>query len=962
VARAELWIDGALVAVKEGPDEGLLFTLVLNTAWEPTILGPHTILVRAVSVGGIDGQATVAVEVVEAEAEQLAELDPEPEGDGSQPGDSDGAEAQSGDPVSVPDEAGDSEGEGSGEEPPSDDGLGGEAGPEPLPGDEVPPDPHDDAPDSDLRLIEVIGLYGIIPVAEEMVTLRVEALALETGGEYESVHCYIGIAGSDPRWYPDEDGDQSTDERFASLGDGSWNIADYLSGPTVPAVPWQSGQPLPIDITCVGMIDGGSRSVDLGRLEITVQPEAWDGITRRASSEGSFTLDYRVTQVGESASEVGKEIEIDSSMTPPSNLRLIHAGAGYFLGWEYEPDEEELPIDGFRIYLNDTLQWYEPSDSHFTALPDQWVHPPCGEEYDFKVTAYRGTYTDGFESPDSNVVSTFTGEIGDEGCGRAVIVTFETLTTGNLGGDGDRDPGDVGPVYGSIYVNDQAIGFNLRCDANLCDEIEGLMHNSEYSWPGLLVAGEADVSPQFVVEIPPDEESVQIGFNIMDEDTGRCRDSDDPGCPDAVCSGSVNRDVNIGFRGTINTSAPADALTDRCVVAYVLHPASGAPVVEPGESPPLPHLRVEQVTVGSDSGLPFITVRNVGGADWARHDLTIAVERPLGEYIGTYTWPELDLPPGEMVILGDYDLAPDHPMDICVILDPENQVAEEGEGTDWTERRYCQDLPDLIITDVAYESSRERLLVTVQNQGEGPVDHRDISLQVTLADGGTLSDRPVSQHDISLGMWDSAVLEWHGVGEDQREQMMEGYTVAVDYLDSIAETDNDNNEYNVPAGVELELFWTGIAAPYGVRNTVEFRFRVAILSGDSRRQLTEWHIPQGIDWDSPCNSTYSYRSCTKSLVPASEPAYNTPYNLGEFFIAGDEKLEIDVIAAHPGALGTNDSRETRVYGAENNWSAYDVGNDACGRGPTFGRRDLILGYSGDDPWSVSYYLCWKAIP
>ena len=117
VARVELWIDGALVDVSEGPDEGLLFTLVLNTGWEPTILGPHVLLVRAVSVGGVEGQATVAVEVVEDEAEQLAEANPELGGDVPQPGD----------PVLAPDEAGDSGGEVSGEEPSSDDGSEGEA-------------------------------------------------------------------------------------------------------------------------------------------------------------------------------------------------------------------------------------------------------------------------------------------------------------------------------------------------------------------------------------------------------------------------------------------------------------------------------------------------------------------------------------------------------------------------------------------------------------------------------------------------------------------------------------------------------------------------------------------------------------------------------------------------------------------------------------------------------------------
>ncbi|MEJ2562607.1 MAG: hypothetical protein P8Z42_07940, partial [Anaerolineales bacterium] len=83
----------------------------------------------------------------------------------------------------------------------------------------------------------------------------------------------------------------------------------------------------------------------------------WDGLTRRAvasSDEGSFTLDYRVSLAEEGSH--GHPIFLDPSMTPPTNLRM-----GFWtLHWDYEPRADEEPIHGFRVYLNDTLQWVEP--------------------------------------------------------------------------------------------------------------------------------------------------------------------------------------------------------------------------------------------------------------------------------------------------------------------------------------------------------------------------------------------------------------------------------------------------------------------------------------------------------------------------------------------------------------------------------------------------------------------------
>ena len=112
--------------------------------------------------------------------------------------------------------------------------------------------------------MEIIGLDGLIPADSatgEPTGLKVEALALETDGAYDALHCYAGLGEGAPRWYPDDDSDQFTAESFASLGGGAWDVAPHLSGEAVPTISWPDDQPLPIDITCVGIVEGSADPV-----------------------------------------------------------------------------------------------------------------------------------------------------------------------------------------------------------------------------------------------------------------------------------------------------------------------------------------------------------------------------------------------------------------------------------------------------------------------------------------------------------------------------------------------------------------------------------------------------------------------------------------------------------------------------------------------------------------------------
>ena len=152
----------------------------------------------------------------------------------------------------------------------------------------------------------------------EPTLLRVEALNLQTDGPFEQLHCYVSLANGDPRWYPDSDHNQSTDESFeAGWGGRVWNIAPFLSGESVPMVAWPDDQAVPFSINCVGVAGGGMDAVNLGTINTSVQPEMW-GVVQRAESTGGerrFAINYQVSRVAQAK-------ELDPNMTAPTNARF----------------------------------------------------------------------------------------------------------------------------------------------------------------------------------------------------------------------------------------------------------------------------------------------------------------------------------------------------------------------------------------------------------------------------------------------------------------------------------------------------------------------------------------------------------------------------------------------------------------------------------------------------------------
>jgi hypothetical protein len=139
-------------------------------------------------------------------------------------------------------------------------------------------------------------------------------------------------------------------------------------------------------------------------------------------------------------------------------------------------------IRGFGVYVNGNIRDRMPSSIDAYDITGE-VDPHCGETYSFYVTAYGGPPGDLHESPPSNTV-TFTSSP----CPRLARVWFQSLETGDLGGD-ERDFSGVGPIGGVFWAstsNRQDLHFHIsvcgefHCHHHDIDEGTRLSNNSTY--------------------------------------------------------------------------------------------------------------------------------------------------------------------------------------------------------------------------------------------------------------------------------------------------------------------------------------------------------------------------------------------------------------------------------------------------------------------------------------------------
>ncbi|MBN1428949.1 MAG: LysM peptidoglycan-binding domain-containing protein [Anaerolineae bacterium] len=764
IRRVELWADDMLIAQRDAEKDALPTSMVLSADWVPTIAGSHRLVVRALSAGDVDGQASILVESTEndepeptgAHTVQEGEtLDTIAAGHGTTPEDltilnpglDPAAPPAPGSEIIVPDS-----------EPPSE-------GTQPIPTDSEPPPAVGEAP----ALFDFLFFGELVSVPQppaEPTQLRLELLSLRTPQDYEGLTCYIGMAGREPRRHPDADWNPSTDETFARVKDKhgtGWNVADYLSGKRVPAFSWPEDRPLPFDISCVGISGGGTQALRLGRVELFIPPDDWDSTVRQTEvvgPEGSFIFGYRVGRARPDIHTIGGPFpEPDPNMPVPTNVHTISRdayfapetetgdGTAHFyvdpnapplLMWRYEPDGYPVPIAGFRIYLDGALMWMESADrklgdSHYTVLPPEWMHPPCGEHYTVTVTAWTPGGVDGFESSPGTPEIVFETP---EDCRLLGRFTFKTLQTFTLDDDGDNEnrTEKIGPPHGDFYANEDLVSFDtgsLDDDSaanGLRDDWTYQLYDNNY-WRDFWRFGQP---PSFFVEID-DGEPFDIGFTIWDEDSG----NDD----ELICEGHwVINPYDPSYEGEF------DSTNRRCKVTYLWEPSTGNPRPDVAAGSLTPGIWIENVIADGATNALLYTVRNTGGVAWSYIPLEIRIDNQVDNSETLRVLENIYLAPDQSINL-EYRPPSGSPQDFCLTPDPNNKV-EEGtyDHEEWPSRRVCAPWPDLKATPIVTDF--DRFWFRIKNEGTGIWSHYPLEIAVT--DRGGIIQEVVVLEDFYL--------------------------------------------------------------------------------------------------------------------------------------------------------------------------------------------------------------------
>lgn len=373
VVKVELWVDGALIEVDTSPEGASALSIVQG--WQPLSPGFHTILVRAFNEADVHGQATIGVETVLALADLVEERPSVPEDFPSV------EEIMAGAPI-----------------PPESEVLPPPGG---FPSDEEAEEPEDfrifahpdfgplwEGARDPLVSAIIPGLLdlvlgGLAPIPPTMVEFA--ALDFEVQQDYEEIYCYASLSDG-----PLEVEKVPEHGFFRPASERHWNIAEHLGGQNSQLVAVPVGQSLRVFVDCSAFSSEPRKY--LGLLDVSLPPEDWDGDIIRASGTGGegFELDFSIS--------VPK-----TGIPAPFNLQLVEVQDAFGLHWMWEGDQEQ--IHGFRIYRNNQLVESEPAGDRAQILTPLSAVPPCGEEFEYYVKAFRGDFgAEGVESPPSNLL------------------------------------------------------------------------------------------------------------------------------------------------------------------------------------------------------------------------------------------------------------------------------------------------------------------------------------------------------------------------------------------------------------------------------------------------------------------------------------------------------------------------------------------------------------------------------
>jgi hypothetical protein len=398
-------------------------------------------------------------------------------------------------------------------------------------------------------------------------------------------------------------------------------------------------------------IQGLNPPITLGEFESFHGPEEWDGRRLVGTGIGGiewFQIEYHINHAG-AAGGILAPYDLEYAPPPPPPIDR--------LTWQWDGDE--TTIDGFRIYLNDSLQWTVDRGIRSTSLPAAWINPPCDETYRFHVTAYEGPLGVGIESISSDPV-VFEGDPCDD----VWYVTFDQTRFTSLTAD---FPFFAGPLYGDFWANTvdpvsfnsgPPLGVNILNMGFYYSILDMFFNQYGICW---------DCPSNNSLRVPLQGGDLTVGANLWDDDPSP--NPDDPICDDSkLISSGVLVD---GLEDYIECTTPHGVGR----VYFTVNEAPTAGVV-PGAGPGLPDLSVVNTWV-SGGGQFYVRVQNVGTVPVVGWDLEVHLEHSADGDLGTRIIPGLTLEPGATedlthplwVGLGD-------PADITVTLDPNNALPE----------------------------------------------------------------------------------------------------------------------------------------------------------------------------------------------------------------------------------------------------------------------------------------------
>ena len=234
---------------------------------------------------------------------------------------------------------------------------------------------------------------------------------------------------------------------------------------------------------------------------------------------------------------------------------------------------------------------------------------------------------------------------------------------------------------------------------------------------------------------------------------------------------------------------------------------------------PLPWLDITGMLLEPGTNQIILEITNNGSAMWANHTLRLDLDGRERTIHSSYTETDFVLDVGETKVIRTETTATNI-WEYCIKIDENNEVLELYENTgalQHSSMSYCMPRPDLRLHDVQYDFDSNTLKMRVWNVGS----HRNSlgTSDVNLADLVVGIDVPGSTNDFNSpdGLFAGEILEReNGIWLDwtltpeQRALMNDGYTVQLDPMDTITETDEDNNDFEVPGGENIRLVWNGV--------------------------------------------------------------------------------------------------------------------------------------------------------